>query len=87
MLQSISAGYENQAKAKGGNASKMGSCLVTILKPSPVSNSEHCSIKTKTKQAATVKLKTAKDSGLTGIRTYNLCHTGVALYKRSYQAT
>ena len=50
MLQSISAGYENQAEAKGGNASKMGSCLFTILKPSLFSKSEHCSIKTKTKQ-------------------------------------
>ena len=33
-----------------------------------------------------VKLKPEKNSGLNGIRTYDLCDTGALLYRLSYQA-
>ena len=35
---------------------------------------------------AAVKLKPVKNSGLNGIRTRDLCDTGVVLYQLSYQA-
>ena len=35
---------------------------------------------------AVVKLTEKKNSGLNGIRTYDMCDTGAVLYRLSYQA-